>query len=187
MTKSKGFAFVGTLLCSAASLPALAQQAPMNSAENCETETVQKMAPADTTVTFAWRENDALCRVIGSVTTNNPGLNNVLFTLGLLNPFSGRYFYLGVVGGAARYVPRLQPDLLVKGYAVGGSDGGSGTKNSADFSFRSYPCWQADFTGRGVHVVAKQRRRSPGPTTPYQTIERQRRICLAPEELTITN
>jgi feruloyl esterase len=154
MTSIRTLAVLGTLLCGVSSIPALAQQVPVNPAENCDTETVQKMAPADTTVAFAAREGDNLCRVVGYVTTRNPGPNKVLFTLGLPSRFSGRYVYLGV-GGAAGNLPHLRPELLAKGYALGGSDGGSGSKNWSDFSFRSDAGRQADFLGRGVHVVAK--------------------------------
>ena len=90
MKSLKALAVSGVLLCGVASVPTLAQQAPANPAENCDTETVQKMAPADTTVGFAWRENDDLCRVIGYVTTRNPGPNKVLFPRGLPARCSGR-------------------------------------------------------------------------------------------------
>jgi feruloyl esterase len=154
MRSIRGLALLGTFLCGISGSSAFAQQELVNPAENCDTETLQKMAPADTTVAFAAREGDDLCRVVGYVTTQNPGPNKVLFTLGLPSRFTGRYVYVGV-GGAAGNLPQLRPELLAKGYAVGGSDGGSGSKNWSDFSFRSDPGRQADFLGRGVHVVAK--------------------------------
>ena len=120
--------------------------------ESCDTETVQAMAPADTTVAFAAREAGG-CRVQGYVTTRDPGPNKVLFTLGLPDRFNGRYLYLGV-GGAAGQLPTLQPQLLANGYALAGSDGGTGAKNGADFSFRKDPAKETDFLGRGVHVSA---------------------------------
>jgi hypothetical protein len=110
------------------------------------------MAPVDTSVAFAAREGE-LCRVVGYVTTRDPGPNEVLFTLGLPNSFNGRYIYLGV-GGAAGNLPVLRPELIAKGFAVSGSDGGTGAKHTADFSFKSNPGKLADFRGRGVHVVA---------------------------------
>jgi feruloyl esterase len=121
-------------------------------ADNCDTESLQAMAPADTTVAFAAREGGG-CRVGGYVTTRDPGPNKVLFALGLPNAFNGRYVYLGV-GGAAGELPVLRPELLAKGFAVSGSDGGTGAKNFSDFSFKSNPAKLADFQGRGVHVVA---------------------------------
>ena len=110
------------------------------------------MAPADTTVSFAAREGGG-CRVVGFVTTRNPGPNKVLFTIGLPDNFNGRYLYLGV-GGAAGELPVLRSSLLAKGYALAGSDGGTGAKNGSDFSFRKDPAKEADFLGRGVHVTA---------------------------------
>lgn len=155
MTKPAKAALAAVLLCGVSSVPALAQQAPVNPVDNCDTETLQKMAPADTTVAFAAREGGGgLCRVVGYVTTNDPAPNKVLFTLGLPPRFAGRYVYLGV-GGSAGNLPVLRPELLAKGYAVSGSDGGSGARSTFDFSFRSNPAREKDFMGRGVHVVAQ--------------------------------
>jgi Tannase and feruloyl esterase len=141
-------AIAGALLCGAVASPVRA--APPS--ENCDTETVKAMAPADTTVAFAAREAGG-CRVVGYVTTRHPGPNKVLFTLGLPDRFNGRYLYLGV-GGAAGSLPNLRMPLLAKGYALAGSDGGTGAKNGADFSFKKDPAKNADFLGRGVHVTA---------------------------------
>jgi hypothetical protein len=141
-------AFTGTLLCGALVAP-VGAAAP---SESCDTETVQAMAPPDTTVAFAAREAGG-CRVVGYVTTRNPGPNKVLFVLGLPDRFNGRFLYLGV-GGAAGQLPTLRPALLAQGYALAGSDGGSGAKNGADFSFKKDPARFTDFLGRGVHVTA---------------------------------
>jgi feruloyl esterase len=120
--------------------------------EMCDTETVQAMAPADTTVAFAAREAGG-CRIVGYVTTRDPSPNRVLFVLGLPDNFSGTYVYLGM-GGAGGQLPLLRSQLLAKGYALAGSDGGSGAKNMADFSFMRDPAKSLDFRGRGVHVTA---------------------------------
>lgn len=120
--------------------------------ERCDTATVQAMAPPGTTVAFAAREYGT-CRVNGYVTTQNPGPNKVLFVLTLPDNFNGRYLYLGV-GGAAGSLPPMTPALLRQGYALAGSDGGSGAKNGSDFSFKSDPGKLADFMGRGVRVTA---------------------------------
>jgi feruloyl esterase len=121
--------------------------------EACDTETIQAMAPADTTVAFAAREAGG-CRVSGYVTTRNPGPNKVLFMLVLPDNFRGRYLYLGV-GGAAGQLPAAPANLVAAGYALAGSDGGTGAKSGADFSFQSDPAKAADFGGRGVHVTAQ--------------------------------
>jgi feruloyl esterase len=140
------------LALAAASLwasPALA--AP---SEACDTATVQAMAPAGATVTFAAREYPGLCRVSGYVTTRNPGPNRVLFQLALPDTFNGRFVYLGV-GGAAGALPAMQPKLLARGYALAGSDGGTGAKTGADFSFQNDPAKSLDYSWRGVHVTAQ--------------------------------
>jgi feruloyl esterase len=111
------------------------------------------MAPADTTVAFAAREAGG-CRVVGYVTTRDPGPNRVLFVLGMPDQFRGRYLYLGV-GGSAGLLPLLPQELLAKGFALAGSDGGTGAKNIADYSFMKDPAKAADYLGRGVHVTAR--------------------------------
>jgi feruloyl esterase len=122
--------------------------------ESCETEMLQSMAPPDTTVSFAAREFGGGCRVQGYVTTRDPGPNKVLFVLMLPDEFNGRYLYLGV-GGAAGAIPTVPTELYRRGYVIAGSDGGSGAKTAADFSFQSDPAKALDFSWRGVHVSAK--------------------------------
>lgn len=118
--------------------------------EDCTTERLQALAPADAVVAFAAREQDS-CRIDGYVTTRDPGVNRVLFLLLLPDNFKGRYLYLGV-GGAAGQLPVANPELLRQGYAIAGSDGGTGPCNGADFSFS--PIQQIDYRWRAVHVSA---------------------------------
>jgi feruloyl esterase len=129
-----------------------ASPASATPSEACDTDTVQAMAPAGTTVAFAAREAGG-CRVNGYVTTTNPGPNKVLFMLALPDNFNGRYVYLGV-GGAAGQLPTPPAELFAKGYALAGSDGGTGAKSGADFSFQADPAKSLDFSWRGVHVSA---------------------------------
>ena len=129
-----------TVLASAAVLP-----------ESCTTEQLQAMAPSDTTVAFADREQGA-CRVSGYVNTRDPGPNRVLFMMMLPDNFNGRYLYLGI-GGSAGQLPVANPALLSEGYAMAGSDGGTGPRSGADFSFN--PGQREDYRGRGVHVSAQ--------------------------------
>ena len=132
----------------------LAQQATAAvPSESCDTETLQAMAPADTTIGSAVRDGGRVCRIYGHVTTRNPGPNKVLFVLGLPDDFNGRYVYLGV-GGAAAYVPSLPTSLLSKGYALAGSNAGTGSTHTYDFSFKSDPAKYTDFLWRGVKTSA---------------------------------
>lgn len=121
--------------------------------ETCDTETLQAMAPPDTTIGSAVRDGGRLCRVYGYVTTRDPGPNKVLFVLGLPDNFNGRYVYLGV-GGAAAYLPSLPATLLSKGYALAGSNAGTGSTSTYDFSFKSNPAKLTDFVWRGVRTSA---------------------------------
>ena len=121
--------------------------------ESCDTESLQRMAPSGTTISFAARESGGVCRVNGYVTNNDPGPNRVLFVLALPNRFNGRYLYLGV-GGAAGQLPVIRPTLLAKGYAMAGSDAGTGAKTISDFGFKSDPARLMDFHWRGVRSSA---------------------------------
>ena len=130
------------------------QGAPASAAalpEDCTVERLQPMAPPDTTVAFAAREQGA-CRVNGYVSTRDPGPNRVVFMMMLPDNFNGRYLYLGV-GGAAGQLPVASPVLLREGYAMAGSDAGTGPRNGADFNFN--PGQREDYRGRGVHVSAR--------------------------------
>lgn len=142
------------------SAPALA--AP---SEGCNTEAVQALAPPGTMIAMAVREvfadRDEVysdenwgCRVSGWVTNQNPGPNRVMFNLTLPDNFNGRYLYLGI-GGAAGKIPNMPQRLLARGFALAGSDGGTGAKSIADFSFMSDRARLTDFMWRGVQSSAE--------------------------------
>ena len=151
--------------------------------EGCTTEQLQAMAPPDTAVTFAAREQGA-CRVSGYINTRDPGPNRVLFMLMLPDNFNGRYLYLGI-GGAAGQLPVANPALLSEGYAMGGSDAGTGPRNSADFNFN--PGQREDYRGRGVHVSAQATQQIARRY--YQREDMQRYIsgCSGGGQMGITN
>ncbi len=154
------------LLAAATALTAIMIASPAQAAysESCDTATLQAMAPKGTTVAFAAREVFADrgdvgpgevwgCRVVGYVTNTDPGPNKVLFTLTLPDEFNGRYVYLGI-GGAAGKIPDIPERLLAKGFALAGSDGGTGAKSAADFSFMADKGRLTDFLWRGVQTSA---------------------------------
>jgi feruloyl esterase len=132
--------------------PAAAADATLPS-ESCDRDAIQLLAPKDTTISFAAREPGVICHVNGYVTTQNPGPNRVLFVLALPDNFNGRYVYLGV-GGAAGQLPAIKPSLIAKGYALAGSDAGTGARTIADFSFKSNPAKLVDFQWRAVKSSA---------------------------------
>lgn len=121
--------------------------------EHCDIDSIQKMAPANTTIAFAYREGQQTCRINGWVTTTNPGPNRVLFGLTLPNNFNGRYLFQGV-GGAAGQLPVPNRALLAKGYALAGTDAGTGAKTIADFGFKTDPAKSLDYSWRGVQSSA---------------------------------
>lgn len=126
---------------------------PTAPSEHCTRAEVQRLAPANTTISVALRETSGICRVHGYVTTQNPGPNEVNFVLALPDRFNGRYVFLGV-GGAAGNLPAIKPSLIAKGYAQAGTDAGTGSKSIADFSFKSNEARHVDFLWRGVQSSA---------------------------------
>ena len=133
--------------------------------ENCTTDVLQAMAPKGTTVALAVREvfadrEDVYsdenwgCRVSGYITNENPGPNRVYFNLTLPDNFNGRYLYLGI-GGSAGKIPNMPQRLLAQGFALAGSDAGTGAKSIADFSFMADKARLTDFMWRGVQTSAQ--------------------------------
>jgi hypothetical protein len=122
--------------------------------ENCDTAAVQKLAPPDTTIAMAFREGQKTCRVVGWVTTRDPGPNKVHFGLSMPDNFNGRYLFQGV-GGAAGHLPVPSASLLSKGYALAGTDAGTGARTIADFGFKRDPARHTDFLWRGVKRSAE--------------------------------
>lgn len=157
-------------------------QAP---SEFCDTETIQAMAPKDTTIAFAARESGG-CMVRGYVTTRDPGPNKVLFLIALPNNFNGRYLYVGV-GGSGGSLPSVPQDLYAQGYAVAGSDGGSGAKNGSDFGFMSDPARSLDFAWRGVHVSAQATQQLVKAYYKRPTIRRYATGCSGGGQMGLTN
>lgn len=153
--------------------------------EQCDTETMQQLAPADTTIGFAAREGQ-ICRVGGYVTTRNPGPNRVLFALALPNTFNGRYVYLGV-GGAGGQLPVLNPSLLERGFVLAGSDAGSGAKSGNDYRFQSDPAKSLDYAYRGVRVTAAATQQITRAYYQRETIHRYISGCSAGGVMGMTN
>lgn len=143
----------------------MAGPAAAEPSELCDTETLQAMSPVGTTVAIAVRQvfadredvysNESWgCKVSGYVTNVNPGPNRVFFSLALPDTFNGRYLYLGI-GGAAGKIPHFPQTLLAEGYALAGSDAGTGAKSIADFRFMSDEARLTDFLWRGVQSSAQ--------------------------------
>jgi feruloyl esterase len=124
----------------------------------CDVPSLQAIAPADTEVTFAVRRGAratfTTCQVYGYVTTRDPGPNRIPFVLALPKAFNGRFLYIGV-GGAGGYLPDMPNNLLLQGYAIAGSDNGSGAQHMADFQFMADPAKKLDFQHRALHVTAR--------------------------------
>lgn len=176
---------MASLVCLPPPVVAQPASAMVFPSEQCDTESMQKLAPADTTIGFAAREGQ-ICRVGGYVTTQNPGPNRVLFALALPNSFNGRYVYLGV-GGAGGQVPVLTPSLLERGFALAGSDAGTGAKSGNDYRFQSDPAKSLDYAYRGVRVTAAATQQITRAYYKRDTVHRYISGCSAGGVMGMTN
>lgn len=129
----------------------------------CTMERLATVVPKDTNITkvkAGWFPVQH-CLVEGYVTTRDPGPNRVNFILQLPEEqdWNGRYFFIGLGGGAGR-TPRISEapfgNPLVSGFAVAGTDTGhqSFLLNPLDWSFLSDEAKTIDHVHRGAHVSA---------------------------------
>lgn len=127
--------------------------------DKCNIETIQSFSPADTQITSAAPTAEPLphCRIEGTITTTDPGPNQVNFRLQLPDKeWNGRYFFIGM-GGSAGYVPSDSQvpagNPLMGGFAVAGTDTGR-QGNMLDWDFIGESKAKAlDHRDRGAHVT----------------------------------
>ncbi|MFA5495871.1 MAG: tannase/feruloyl esterase family alpha/beta hydrolase [Porticoccaceae bacterium] len=140
-------------------LAALALTSTAFASDKCSIDTIQRYAPAGTTIIAAAPSPEpvAHCRVEGYVTTTDPGPNQVNFRLQLPDKdWAGRYFFIGM-GGSAGYVPSDSQvpagNPLLGGFAVAGTDTGrQGHMLDWDFVGES-EAKALDHRDRGAHVT----------------------------------
>jgi feruloyl esterase len=122
----------------------------------CNAAAFQKIAPPDTVIAFAARGagRKPVCTIYGHVTTRDPGPNQIAFELTLPGQSNGRFLYIGI-GGAGGYLPAIPAKLVDQGYAIAGSDKGTGAATIQDFSFMADPAKALDYDHRALHVTAQ--------------------------------
>jgi feruloyl esterase len=128
-------------------------------APSCTVESIQALAPKDTTIDFAVATAKPVphCRIDAHIITNNPGPNRVNFRLQLPDQdWQGRYYFVGM-GGSAGYVPSDSQipagNPLFKGFAVAGTDTGR-QGAMLDWGFLTDPAKARDHIDRGAHLTA---------------------------------
>lgn len=140
-------------------LATLALSGTATASDKCAIDIIQGYAPADTKITSATPTAApvAHCRIEGTITTTNPGPNEVNFRLQLPDEgWTGRYFFIGM-GGSAGYVPSDSQvpagNPLLGGFAVAGTDTGrQGHMLDWDFLLES-EAKALDHRDRGAHVT----------------------------------
>lgn len=137
---------------------ALTLSAQVLADDKCSVDTIQNYAPADTRITSAVPTSEpvAHCRVEGTITTTNPGPNQVNFRLQLPEEdWTGRYFFIGM-GGSAGYVPSRSQvpagNPLLAGFAVAGTDTGR-QGHMLDWAFLDDEAKALDHRDRGAHLT----------------------------------
>ena len=137
-------------------------------AGTCDVDSIKKIAPADAVIDSVKAQPGpvAHCEVLGHTITQNPGPNQVNWSVLLPdNRFNGRYYFVGE-GGGAGFVPTAASlgesgnagyvmstlKLLSEGFVVAGTD--TGHKGSLwDFGANN-PTLRLDYGHRGAHVSA---------------------------------
>lgn len=128
----------------------------------CKLEKLAAVVSDDTTLTKVeanWFPVQH-CHVKGYVTTTDPGPNRVNFRLQLPEKkvWNGRYYFIGLGGGAGR-TPFLSESPygfpLAAGFAVAGSDTGH-EAFMLNWSFLANEAQALDHIHRGAHVSARQ-------------------------------
>jgi feruloyl esterase len=133
----------------------------------CDIESIRALAPKDAVIDSVKvvAAPVAHCEVIGHIITQNPGPNQVGWSLLLPDRnFSGRFFFMGQGGGAGQTVTASADSqgqgagtnkLLRNGFAVSSSDTGHSPKDgglgSYDFGANN-PVRRLDYGHRGAHV-----------------------------------
>jgi feruloyl esterase len=130
--------------------------------ENCTLEKMAAVVSDDTTLTAVksmWFPVQH-CIVKGYVTTTDPGPNQVNFRLQLPKEqaWNGRYYFIGLGGGAGRTPIFSESPFgypLAAGFAVAGSDTGH-KAFMLNWSFLANEAQALDHIHRGAHVSAVQ-------------------------------
>ncbi len=129
----------------------------------CSPTAIQAISPTNTTIVSAVPQSDpvAYCAVVGYVTTQHPGPNQVNFALSLPAAGNGRFLFIGNGGFGGDFnfpevFPDFEsiPDLTSAGFAIAFTD----TGHQGGFLDGSWALHdqakQDDFLFRGVHVSA---------------------------------
>lgn len=95
---------------------------------NCNVAFVQAAVSSATVITEAAIQTTPVefCRVVGTITTDHPGPNEVHFKLSMPTDHNRRFYFQGL-GGTAGALPEATPALLERGYAVAVTDTGNQT------------------------------------------------------------
>ena len=122
---------------------------------DCTPSAIQGIAPADTTIVSATPvSTPAYCDVIGSVTTTNPGPNQVRFELGLPTAWNGLFAFIGDGGFSGNPLDSSTIFLGVSlGFVTAVTDTGHEDLNPWNASWAlNNQAKQDDFLFRSVHV-----------------------------------
>lgn len=163
--------FIMSMAATGASTQVVTQQSPAPQAAvdrasvramACDTASLQAAAPSDTTIVSAEPlvQPVSHCKVVGYVTTINPGPNQVNFALHLPAAENwNKRFYFGNQGGSGGSVPTAAQhpsgDPLMAGFAWAGTDKGHSNAGNVGVSgdWEKDPAKLLDNAHRGAHVV----------------------------------
>jgi Tannase and feruloyl esterase len=132
---------------------------PYSDPANCNVSFVQAAVSSDVVISEAAIQATPVehCRVIGTITTDNPGPNEVNFKLSMPTDHNKRFYFQGL-GGTAGAIPDANPALLERGYAVAVTDTGNqtaapGSPAGLDWRFMIDEAKALDHDRRAGHVA----------------------------------
>lgn len=128
---------------------------------SCNASSVQTIAPPGTTITSATHTtlpspfNTAYCQVLGSLVSQNPGPNTVVFEVDLPDSWNGRFAFYGNggFGGSLQAIGTESYDsALASGFSTAATDTGHESLSLLDGSFLfNNLAGREDFAFRAVH------------------------------------
>lgn len=125
---------------------------------DCNVTFVQAVVSDATVIREATLESDPVehCNVVATITTDDPGPNEVNFRLSMPTVHNRRFYFQGL-GGTAGALPDASPALLERGYAVavtdtGNQTGGPGGSPGLDWRFMFDEAKALDHDRRAGHL-----------------------------------
>ena len=142
-----------TLIGGITAINAAIASSSFNTPDNCNISFIEAAVSGNTTISEVSLHSTPVehCRIVGAITTDNPGPNVVNFKLSMPSDGNRRFYFQGL-GGTAGTLPDANPALLESGYAVAVTDTGN-QSGGLNWSFMLDEAKALDHDRRGGHLA----------------------------------